>query len=139
MSDRDKGILKMKLVKSKETQMVKEAIIELLVERKPLKSAIASDNEKELAEHEQIAEALNVGFYFAKPDHSWQRGAKENLNGLVLQYFPKKIDFALITEAQIEKVTNIINNRPRKRYQYKSPNYVFATTLDNQTQFALIT
>jgi IS30 family transposase len=80
-----------------------------------------------------------VDFYFAKPYHSWQKGANENLNGLVRQYFPKKTDFTLITEAQVEKGTNIFNNRPRKRHQYKSPNEVFASSLDNQTQFALIT
>jgi IS30 family transposase len=80
-----------------------------------------------------------VGFYFAKPYHSWHRGANENLNGLVRLYFPNKTGFTFITEAQVEKVTNIINNSPRKRAQYKSPNEVFAATLDNQTQFTFIT
>jgi IS30 family transposase len=89
--------------------------------------------------HEQITEALNVDFYFTKPYHSWQRGANENLNGLARQYFPKKTDFKFIIKTDVEKVTSILNNRPRKRFQYKSPNEVFAITLDNETQFALIT
>jgi IS30 family transposase len=118
--------------------VVKEAIIELLSEYKPVIYAITIDNGKEFAGHEQIAEALNVDFYLAKPYHSWQKGDNENLNGLVRQYFSMKTDFTLITEAQVEKVTNILNNRPRKRHQYKSPNEVFAATLDNQTQFGLI-
>jgi IS30 family transposase len=139
INDRATGILKMRLVRTKDARVVKEAIIELLSEYKPVIYTITIDNGKEFAEHEQIAEALNVDFYFAKPYHSWQKGANENLNGLVRQYFSKKTDFTLITEAQVEKVTNILNNRPRKRDQYKSPNEVFAATLDNQTQFALIT
>jgi IS30 family transposase len=44
---------------------------------------ITSDNGKEFAEHETIAEKLNKGFYFAHPYASWERGLNENLNGLI--------------------------------------------------------
>ena len=57
-------------------------------EWKPWLHTITSDNGKEFAKHSQIAEALNIDFYFAKPYRSWQRGANENLNGLIRQYFP---------------------------------------------------
>ena len=36
---------------------------------------------------------MEVDCYFAKPYHSWERGANENLNGLVRQYFPKGMNF----------------------------------------------
>jgi IS30 family transposase len=139
INDRATGMLKMKLVKTKEAKVVKEAVIELLEDWKPFIHTITSDNGKEFAAHEQIAEALNVDFYFAKPYHSWQRGANENLNGLVRQYFPKKTDFQFITKTDVEKVMSILNDRPRKRFQYKSPNEEFAITLEKETQFALIT
>ncbi len=48
------------------------------------------------ANHKEIAEQLNIDFFFAKPYYSWQRGANENLNGLVRQFFPKKTNFDLI-------------------------------------------
>jgi IS30 family transposase len=73
---------------------------------------------------------LNLSFYFAKPYYSWERGANENLNGLVRQYFPKDHDFTTIINDQILYVQNELNNRPRKRLGYKTPNEFFATKLD---------
>ncbi len=49
----------------------------------------------------------------------------ENTNGLVRQYFPKKSDFSKITDRQVEKVVERLNNRPRKTLGYKTPNEVF--------------
>ena len=68
--------------------------------------------------------------YFAKPYHSWERGANENLNGLIRQYFPKKSNFENITKQEIETVINTLNNRPRKRFGYKTPNEIFAQKLN---------
>ncbi len=66
---------------------------ELLEHWSPLFFTITSDNGKEFANHQQIAQKLSIDFYFAKPYHSWQRVANENLNGLAGQYFPKNTDF----------------------------------------------
>ena len=96
----------------------------------PYTHTITSDNGKEFGNHVAISTALNIDFYFAKPYHSWQRGANENLNGLVRQYFPKKTDFQFIKKTDVEKVMSILNDRPRKRFQYKSPNEEFAITLE---------
>jgi len=86
-----------------------------------------------------VAKALDIDFYFAKPYHSWQRGTNENLNGLLRQYFPKGMDFSPITKAQISEVENILNNRPRKRYGYKSPNQMFSAKLDSTSPVAFVT
>ncbi len=67
----------------------------------------------------------NLNPPFAKPYQSWQRGANENLNGLVRQYYPKKSDFSVITEEELKEVENKLNNRPRKRFGYKTPNEIF--------------
>jgi len=86
---------------------------------------ITSDNGREFAAHQQIASGLEAKFYFAHPYSSWERGLNENTNGLVRQYFPKKSDFSKITDRQIERVTERLNNRPRKTLGYKTPNEVF--------------
>ena len=52
---------------------------------------ITFDNGREFSQHASIASALNADIYFAKPYHSWERGLNENTNGLVRQYFPKKM------------------------------------------------
>ncbi len=87
----------------------------------------------------QIANCLEIDYYFAKPYHSWERGANENLNGLVRQYFPKKTSFASITNNEVENVINILNNRPRKRFGYKTPNEIFAQKLNDLHSVAFIT
>ena len=110
---------------------IQQKTIELLQDWKPLIKTITSDNGKEFANHQAIAEKLDIDYFFAKPYHSWERGANENLNGLIRQYFPKKSNFENITEQEIEKVINILNNRPRKRFGYKTPKEIFAEKLDN--------
>ena len=49
----------------------------------------------------------------------------ENTNGLVRQYFPKQSEFSKITDKQIKKVEERLNQRPRKTLGYKTPNEVF--------------
>lgn len=86
---------------------------------------ITSDNGREFAQHQQIAQSLQADFYFAHPYHSWERGVNENTNGLVRQYFPKQSDFAPLTAAQLDHVMQRLNNRPRKTLSYQTPNEVF--------------
>jgi transposase, IS30 family len=79
------------------------------------------DNGKEFAHHGEIARVLQAQTYFAKPYHSWERGTNENTNGLVRQYFPKKTDFATVTEADVARVEYLLNTRPRKCLGYRTP------------------
>jgi IS30 family transposase len=86
---------------------------------------ITSDNGREFAAHEQIAHTLSAKFYFAHPYSSWERGLNENTNGLVRQYFPKKHDFTIITEAEVARVVERLNTRPRKTLGFRTPHEVF--------------
>ena len=90
INDRATGMLKMKYIESKEAKVIENNTIEVLEEWMPFIHTITSDNGKEFTNHSEIAEKLNIDYFFAKPYHSWERGANENLNGLVRQYFPKK-------------------------------------------------
>jgi len=110
-------------VKTKFADEVTAEILRLL--RGEVVATITFDNGKEFAGHEQIAETLRCMCYFAKPYHSWERGANENVNGLIRQYFPKKTSFAGITAAQIAFVENRLNTRPRKCLRFKPPNIVY--------------
>ena len=84
---------------------------------------ITLDNGSENSGYEWIERALpNVKVYFAHPYHSWERGCNENANGLLRQYFPKGMDFSKITQEMLDKAVEEINNRPRKRLNWKSPN-----------------
>lgn len=63
--------------------------------------------------------------YFADPYSSWQRGGNENANGMVRCYFPKGTDFSTIDPEELRDVEWELNNRPRKRLNYKTPQEVF--------------
>lgn len=104
---------------------------------KHLIHTITADNGKEFAKHEEIARKLELNFYFCKPYHSWERGANENTNGLIRQYIPKGTDFSEITNKQIKWIENKLNNRPRKRLGYLTPNEkVKQITNQNSVAFA---
>ena len=113
-------------VLNKQADTVTEATITLL---KPYQGdklfTITADNGKEFAGHEKISQELDLDVYFAHPYSSWERGVNENTNGLIRQYFPKGSSFENITEADVEKVMDRLNHRPRKTLNYKTPFEVF--------------
>jgi len=112
-------------VSRKTADLVAKAIIRLLTPIADRVHTMTSDNGKEFAQHETMAQALNADFYFAHPYSSWERGLNENTNGLIRQYFPKNCDFTTITSQQIKKAMDKLNNRPRKSLGFKTPNQVF--------------
>jgi transposase, IS30 family len=125
INDRATGILRMKKVESRDAPAVKAATIQLLYDWKPFIQTITADNGKEFALHKAIEKELDIQFFFAHPYHPWERGANENLNGLIRQFIPKKSDLALFSDDDILSIQDNLNNRPRKRFNFESPNQVF--------------
>lgn len=105
--------------------------VDLLMPFKNLIHTITGDNGKEFTDHQIISKELEVDFYFARPYHSWERGANENTNGLIRQYFLKGSSFENITEQDIKRVENILNNRPRKKLNFLTPNEFLSLNLKN--------
>lgn len=93
--------------------------------KKEKKKTMTYDNGSLFSEHELTERETGMEIYFAYPYHSWERGCNENANGLVRQFFPKKTDFAPVTQKQIQKAVRLLNNRPRKRLNYLTPYEVF--------------
>ena len=94
-----------------------------------LRRSMTFDNGKEFAEHQQLGKSLGMAVYFAQPYRSWQRGTNENTNGLLRQFFPKGTDFAQISHQEVACVEKLLNERPRKRLGYRTPNEVLAKRL----------
>lgn len=82
------------------------------------------DNGPEFSDHEDTEKRLEMTIYFAYPYHSWERGTNENTNGLLRQFFPKKVPFWDVTPEEVETAVKLINNRPRKRLGYLTPHEV---------------
>ncbi len=92
---------------------------------KYLRKTCTNDNGPEFAEHQKTEKALTMTMYFAHPYHSWERGTNENTNRLLRQFFPKTTNFSDVTQEQIDWAVDLINHRPRKRLNYRSPHQVF--------------
>ncbi len=90
-----------------------------------LKISMTYDNGKEFALHKIIETENKMTVYFAHPYSSWERGTNENTNGLLRQFIPKGTDFNAVSDQDIAKYVDLINNRPRKRLDWKTPNEVF--------------
>ena len=116
-----------KKLETKESDKVEDAIVELLSPFRDKVKTLTFDNGKEFANHESIASKLGISIYFAHPYSSWERGLNENTNGLIRQYFVKKMNFKIIDNSDTEFVMNRLNNRPRKSLSYETPNNVFTS------------
>lgn len=89
-----------------------------------VRKTMTYDNGMEMANHKWLTDNTGMNIYFAHPYSPWERGTNENTNGLIRRYFPKKTDFNTITEQQLKKVQEKLNNRPRKILKYKTPAYM---------------
>jgi IS30 family transposase len=82
------------------------------------------DNGKEFAEHRRLTRGLGLEIYFADAYASWQRGTNENTNGLLRQFFPKRTDFTQVSHREVARVEQLLNERPRRRLGYRTPEEV---------------
>ena len=132
INDRVTSMVWIAKLNGKNAEELAQKAIEVLHPYKELTHTITGDNGKEFAEHIIISKGLDIDFYFARPYHSWERGANENTNGLIRQYFTKGSSFENITDKDVEKVQDILNNRPRKKLKYLTPNEYYSINLLNQ-------
>lgn len=112
-------------LKGKNAEDLAQAAIRVMRDIKEKVKTITFDNGLEFAAHEKMAAALDAKIYFANPYCSWERGANENVNGLIRQYLPKGTDFNNISHAEVAAVMARLNSRPRATRGFKSPNELF--------------
>ena len=97
-------------------------------------ATITADNGAEFHGYRLLETVTGVPFYFAHPHHSWERGTNENTNGLIRQYLPKGRDLRILTQSDCDRIAGILNSRPRKRHNYKTPKEVFNETSNGALQ-----
>ncbi len=86
-----------------------------------LKKTLTWDQGTEMARHQELAAATGIDIYFAERSSPWQRGANENFNGLLRQYFPKGTDLSVHSHVQVARIMEELNTRPRKLLGYRTP------------------
>ncbi|MCP3942745.1 MAG: IS30 family transposase [Desulfobacteraceae bacterium] len=124
--ERISKLVKIKKIKQNKAALFSKAIVRRMTNLPPSsRRSITYDNGSENALHEFINDQLNTDSYFCNPYHSWEKGSVENIIGLIRRFFPKKTDFAKITHKRIKEVEFLLNSRPRKCLDFKTPNKVF--------------
>ena len=120
----------MKFNSLEEAQETKEAIKQSIGSLpSSLWRSITWDNGLEGVCHLELSKEYNIPTYFCDPYSSWQKGGVENLNGLIRQYLPKGANLTKMTPALVYRIQESLNNRPRKKLGYLSPNEVIANLL----------
>ena len=132
LAERKSRLYLVKWIPNRKEETVTNAIIELLKDfpNEAIKT-ITCDRGKEFAGWKQIEEELNTNMYFADPYCAWQKGTNENSNGLLREFYPKHIDLSKTNEKEVQDVLKLLNNRPRKCLDYKTPNEIFNEYLTN--------
>lgn len=91
----------------------------------PLRQTLTYDQGKEMAQHERLALSTGMRIFFADPHSPWQRGSNENTNGLLRQYFPKGTPLSGFDQADLDRVADSLNRRPRKTLDFATPREQF--------------
>lgn len=86
---------------------------------------ITYDRGIEMSGYRDLQQVLQCGIYFCDPGSPWQRGTNENTNGLLRESFPKGMDFKSVGQEQVDAALKLLNNRPRKCLNYRTPDEVF--------------
>lgn len=94
-----------------------------------LRITMTYDNGREFAQHKKIEKQTNMTVYFAHPYSPWERWSNENTNGLLREFIPKGTDFSTITQQQLDHYVKLINQRPRKRLGFATPEELFSAEL----------
>lgn len=126
MVERGSKFLRLALVREPKSASVAEAIEASLYNDRKKVLTITMDNGWEFARHREFGRTLKADTFFAKPYHSWERGLYEHTNGLVRQYFPKATDFTAVEAHEVQKVEELLNNRPRAVLGFRTPMEVFS-------------
>ena len=108
---------------------VNAVALQLLRPFKGMVKTVTFDNGTEFHGYKELEDALGIEVYFAHPYHSWERGTNENTNGLIRQFLPKRTTMFGLTQTRCVDIMRLLNNRPRKILNFRSPAQVLYEAL----------
>ena len=118
------------LARGPRAQAVREGIAASIVKLPvSLRRSLTWDQGAEMSQHQRFTVETGVAIYFCDPGRPWQRGTNENTNGLLRQYFPKGRTLAHVTQAELDRVADQLNGRPRETLGWRTPAEALAELL----------
>ena len=123
--ERQTRYLKCFAVNARTKDAVADGIIRVLGPLAHSVRTITFDNGGEFAAHERVAHALDCDVYFARPYRSWERGANENVNGLLRRYFPKGQTLLDVDEDRLAWSESWLNTRYRRALGFDTAHECF--------------
>jgi IS30 family transposase len=112
-------------------EALKQSIITLPAQ---LRRSLTWDQGSEMSEHRRFSVESGVEVYFCDPRSPWQRGSNENTNGLLRQYFPKRMSLAGVGQERLDEVAEKLNRRPRETLGFATPADKLAELIDGLEQ-----
>ncbi|EKQ05352.1 IS30 family transposase [Lacticaseibacillus casei A2-362] len=79
------------------------------------------DHGKEFPCDQAFTKCYRMPVYFCHAYHPNERGTNERFNRELRYYFPKGTKFYQVSEADIQRATELINNKPRKCLHCQTP------------------
>lgn len=86
-----------------------------------LRRSMTWDRGMELQRYRTIQLELTMPIYFCNPHSPWQRGLNENTNRLLRFWFEKGGDLTTVTAADLRRVQDLLNQRPRPTLNLDTP------------------
>jgi len=126
MTDRSTLWTRIRKVESKESVLVTSGICNALRKHKSWLKTFTFDNDVAFSMHQKIEKELGIKAYFARPYTSQDKGTVENRIGVIRRFFPKRTDLLNVTIQEVQFVEDQLNNRPIRKFNYKTPNKVFS-------------
>jgi len=123
--ERRSGLVRIGKLRRITKEQTEKRTIGLLLSDKDRVKSITADNGGEFHGYRRLERALDTHVYFALPHHAWERGTNENTNGLIRQYLPKGIPLDELAQSTCTQIAKALNNRPRKRHGYRTPNEIY--------------
>lgn len=122
-------------LKGRDAETVRKAFArELKQLPSQVRLSMTYDQGREMCEHKLFTKATKMKVFFAHPHSPWERGTNENTNMLIRDFYPKETDFSQLSRYRLKKIQTLLNERPRKVLNWKTPVVEFNRILQKSNQ-----